>query len=174
MTITPKPCDQCPGSCNADPTFVFPSQGVTLPSGELARYLSPLISPGIQDTARFAQVFSETAQVTARVVNGEGQEIRRLLTDAALSSTSEVRWDGRDNQGVIVAEGAYRVYVDGRGLKTGTSLSFAGTFVVDDTAPSAEIERIEGLALQGQSVGVAGSALDSYFKQYLLEAVPGT
>ena len=56
---------------------------------------------------------SEPAKVTFSILDGEGNEVRRLVDDRELAGDAKhrFRWNGRDNDGAIVPDGVYRMRV---------------------------------------------------------------
>ena len=52
-------------------------------------------------------------EVSFSVMDGEGNEVRRLVDDRALAGDAKhrFRWDGRDDDGAIVPDGVYRMRV---------------------------------------------------------------
>src|SRR5215207_6843505 len=66
-----------------------------------------------RDTTRVGFDLSEPASVTFMVVDSEGNEVRRLVSDRRLAGDAKHRftWDGRDDDGKAVADGTYRMRV---------------------------------------------------------------
>jgi hypothetical protein len=56
---------------------------------------------------------SEPASITFLVVDGEGQEVRRIVDEQRLAGDAKhrFRWDGRDDDGNLVEDGTYRMRV---------------------------------------------------------------
>jgi hypothetical protein len=56
---------------------------------------------------------SEPASVTFLVVDSEGREVRRIIEERRLAGDAKhrFRWDGRDDNGNLVADGTYRMRV---------------------------------------------------------------
>jgi FlgD Ig-like domain len=66
-----------------------------------------------RDTTRVGFDLSEPASVSFMVVDSEGNEVRRLASDRRLAGDAKHRftWDGRDDDGKLVADGTYRMRV---------------------------------------------------------------
>src|SRR5215217_1946526 len=66
-----------------------------------------------RDTTRVGFDLSEPASVTFMVVDSEGNEVRRLISEHRLAGDAKHRftWDGRDDDGELVADGTYRMRV---------------------------------------------------------------
>jgi hypothetical protein len=56
---------------------------------------------------------SEPASVTFMVIDSEGNEVRRIVSDRRLAGDAKhrFRWDGRDDDGNLVEDGTYRMRV---------------------------------------------------------------
>lgn len=57
----------------------------------------------------------EPAQVTIRIYDGLGKELRTILDAYQTSGTHEVKWDGKDANGILVASGFYIYRIDAGG-----------------------------------------------------------
>ena len=68
---------------------------------------------GVRDTTQLGFDLSEPARVTFSVMDQEGHEVRRLINDRELAGDAKhrVRWNGRDDEGVPVPDGIYRMRV---------------------------------------------------------------
>jgi FlgD Ig-like domain len=68
---------------------------------------------GTRDRSAVGFDLSRPATVSFYVLDGEGTEIRRLVDDRALAGDTKHRftWDGRDDDGVPVPDGFYRMRV---------------------------------------------------------------
>src|ERR671911_3047736 len=65
------------------------------------------ISPNgdrFRDSTQVGFDLSEPAQVTFSILDGEGNEVRRLVDDRELAGDAKhrFRWNGRDNDGAVV------------------------------------------------------------------------
>ena len=68
---------------------------------------------GTRDRTEIGFDLSRPATISFYVLDGEGNEIRRLLDDRALTGDTKHRfgWDGRDDDGAAVPDGLYRMRV---------------------------------------------------------------
>jgi len=57
----------------------------------------------------------EPAQVTIRIYDGLGKELRTILDAYQTSGTHKVKWDGKDSNGILVASGFYIYRIDAGG-----------------------------------------------------------
>ena len=66
-----------------------------------------------RDTTEIGFDLSEAASVTFMVVDSEGKEVRRIVSERRLAGDAKHRWswDGRDDEGKFVADGVYRMRV---------------------------------------------------------------
>ena len=100
------------------------------------------ISPngdGVRDSAKVGFDLSEPAEVTFSIVDSDGNELRRLFRDRKLVGDKKHRftWDGRDDDGHRVADGAYRMRVARR--KEGRVLDSIKKIRVDTVKPRVRI-----------------------------------
>jgi len=96
------------------------------------------ISPdgdGVQDSTKVGFDLSEPAEVSFSIIDGEGNELRRIVDDRRLAGDTKhrFRWDGRDGDGDRVPDGAYRMRVVRR--KEGRVLDSIKKIRVDTVAP---------------------------------------
>src|SRR5215217_6154083 len=68
---------------------------------------------GVRDTTEIGFDLSEPASVSFMVVDAEGTEVRRLVSDRRLAGDAKHRfsWDARDDAGRLVPDGTYRMRV---------------------------------------------------------------
>jgi hypothetical protein len=68
---------------------------------------------GVRDSTMIGFDLSEPASVSFMVVDAEGTEIRRIVSDRRLAGDAKHRftWDGRDDAGSVVKDGTYRMRV---------------------------------------------------------------
>ena len=68
---------------------------------------------GYRDTSEIGFDLSEPASVSFMVVDSEGTEVRRIISSRRLAGDAKHRftWDGRDDDGNVVADGTYRMRV---------------------------------------------------------------
>ena len=102
------------------------------------------ISPNgdrVRDRTRVGFDLSEPAEVSLSIIDGEGNELRRLVDDRRLAGDTKHRftWDGRDDDGEVVPDGAYRMRVVRR--KEGRVLDSIKKIRVDTVAPEATLAR---------------------------------
>ncbi|MFZ5799267.1 MAG: CARDB domain-containing protein, partial [Thermodesulfobacteriota bacterium] len=110
-------------------------RGVGIQNGDLwlsNSYISPN-GDGIKDNTRFGNRLSEPQDVTVAVVNEEGEAIREYSgPDFTNTTYVSLTWDGLDNRGRVVADGQYRIQVQG---KTGIALSSLLVTVDNNRSP---------------------------------------
>jgi hypothetical protein len=68
---------------------------------------------GYRDTTQIGFDLSEPASVSFMVVDSEGTEVRRIVSDRRLAGDAKHRWtwDGRGDNGSVVPDGTYRMRV---------------------------------------------------------------
>ena len=68
---------------------------------------------GYRDRTQIGFDLSEPASVSFMVVDSEGTEVRRIVSDRRLAGDAKHRWswDGRDGDGRVVPDGTYRMRV---------------------------------------------------------------
>ncbi|HYP48587.1 MAG TPA: N,N-dimethylformamidase beta subunit family domain-containing protein [Thermoleophilaceae bacterium] len=68
---------------------------------------------GFRDRTRVGFDLSEPAKISFSVIDGEGNEVRRLVNERELAGDTKHRfsWDGRDDEGRRVGDGSYRMRV---------------------------------------------------------------
>jgi FlgD Ig-like domain len=68
---------------------------------------------GYRDTSKIGFDLSEPASVSFMVIDAEGTEVRQVVTDRRLAGDAKHRftWDGRNDEGNVVADGTYRMRV---------------------------------------------------------------
>jgi N,N-dimethylformamidase beta subunit-like, C-terminal/FlgD Ig-like domain len=68
---------------------------------------------GYRDSTEIGFDLSEPASVSFMVVDSEGTEVRRIVSGRRLTGDAKHRfaWDGRDDDGNVVADGTYRMRV---------------------------------------------------------------
>ena len=67
----------------------------------------------VRDSTRIGFDLSRPASVSFMVVDAEGTEVRRIVSDRRLAGDAKHRftWDGRDDDGNVVPDGTYRMRV---------------------------------------------------------------
>jgi hypothetical protein len=65
------------------------------------------------DVARVGFDLSERAKVSFSIIDGEGQEVRRIVDDRQLAGDAKYRfkWGGRDDEGALLPDGEYTMRV---------------------------------------------------------------
>src|SRR5215210_3469273 len=68
---------------------------------------------GYRDSTQIGFDLSRAASVSFMVVDAEGTEVRRIVSDRRLGGDAKHRftWDGRNDEGNVVADGTYRMRV---------------------------------------------------------------
>lgn len=98
---------------------VFAVQDVESRVGPLSEpYATPFISPdgdGTLDAAEIHFNARERARLSVFVVDEGGARVRTLLRGSERAGPVELRWDGTDDEGEPLPDGAYRVVVQRAG-----------------------------------------------------------
>ena len=102
---------------------------------QLKRFFSPN-GDGRRDVDRISFKVKEADEVTVTVVDRDGERVRRLGSgiDARPDRDVTVVWDGKTDAGARAPDGLYRMQLGSR--RTGRTVTIAGSFVVDTTAPT--------------------------------------
>lgn len=117
-------------------------------------------------TVRSYQALRFTASVHRGTASGP--LVRTLVSDKQLAAGDQkFTWDGRDDAGQVVADGAYALVSEARD-PCGKSTALAAPLQVDTTPPVARIDRPAGGEPLGPSVDVRGAATDDRFASYEL------
>jgi hypothetical protein len=105
-----------------------------------------------QQTARIAFRLREEDDLTLSIADGGGQVVRTLLRDAHFRpGNHRFGWDGRDDDGRLVAEGAYRARV---GLeRLGRVIEFPRRIRVDRTKPRVQLRGVSRRVLSPDGDG---------------------
>jgi FlgD Ig-like domain len=94
-----------------------------------------------QQTAQIAFRLREEDDLTLTIADGSGQVVRTLLRDAHFRpGDHRFGWDGRDDQGRLVAEGGYRPRVELKRL--GRVIEFPRGIRVDRTLPRIQVRSV--------------------------------
>lgn len=109
---------------------------------------STLLSPngdGALDSVGFSLRLKKADHVTITIVDADGDPVRTVLDDRKLGAYknlpgSEVRWDGRDAKGKVVADGRYRVRITLR--DQGRTVIDTTSITVDTSPPKPTIARV--------------------------------
>jgi len=106
--------------------------------------ITPTFSPTCrceQQAARIAFRLRQPDRLTLTIQDGQGRVVRTLLGNASFGrGTHEFGWDGRDDQGRVVAQGAYRARVELD--KLGRAIEFPRVIRVDTAPARIEITRL--------------------------------
>lgn len=171
-----------PDSSHIGVTFILTATGktsgltaqTTFTDGNLGVSASPTtISPnqpssaGVSDNTQLTvgSQGSATSNVSVRIRQGTsigGTLVRTLAVgDIAKGANATVTWDGKDDNGIFVAEGTYTARAfdpsDGETAAPGQ----AATIVVDNTNPAVAITSISPLTpVPGSSATISGTATD--------------
>jgi hypothetical protein len=102
---------------------------------KVRRFFSPN-GDGRRDVARITFKVKEADELTATIVNRDGDRVRRLASglDARPDHNVTVVWDGKTDAGARAPNGLYRMQLGLR--RSGRTVTIAGSFVVDTTAPT--------------------------------------
>lgn len=89
-----------------------------------------------RDSTQVGFDLSRPAKVTFSIMNGEGNEVRRIVDDRQLAGDAKhrFRWDGRDDDGKRVPDGIYRMRVVRR--DEGRVIDSSKQIRVDTTPPN--------------------------------------
>lgn len=91
-------------------------------------YPNPFPTPANPSTT-IGFILSEQSEVTLRIFNTLGQEVRTVISDQRTSGEFSVPWDGRNNSGIRVASGVYFYVLTVKG-SSGKSLAETKKLVV--------------------------------------------
>jgi hypothetical protein len=122
---------------------VFAVHRIEAPGGPLAEpWATPYISPdgdGVQDVAEVRFTTQQRELVSVVIEDADGQVTRTLLDDELVDGPRIIEWDGRDEAGEVVEEGAYRVRI----RRAGDQRTYAPTrpIIVDVSAPVGRLDR---------------------------------
>jgi len=98
---------------------------------------------GYQDKVRLGFDLSEPAEVSFSVIGPDGDEVRRIVDDRVLTGDTKHRfgWDGRNDEGQVVADATYRMRVVRR--KEGRAVNSFKEVIVDTVPPKVSITSAE-------------------------------
>ena len=96
-----------------------------------------------RDTTQVGFDLSEPAAVTFSIMNGEGNEVRRIVDNRPLGGDEKhrFRWNGRDDDGAFVPDGVYRMRVVRR--DEGRVIDSTKRIRIDREPPQVEIVSAE-------------------------------
>jgi hypothetical protein len=122
-------------------------------------YVSPN-GDGRNESTRISFKAREREELTLSVVDDRGDEVRRLADDRPLRrGIHQVRWDGRDDDGAVVEDGAYRLRATIR--SEGRSTVGSREAIVDTKPPRPRLKAVEPAVIV-PGAGGRGRALVSY------------
>jgi flagellar hook assembly protein FlgD len=136
-----------------------------------------LISPngdGSHDSVGFSLRLKKADRVTITIVDSDGDPVRTVLDDRKLGAYqnlpgSEVRWDGRDDEGRVVPDGRYRVRITLR--DQGRTVVDTTSITADTSAPRPTIVRVlpseDGPAILPRAMG---GEVTAFFKRARADA----
>ena len=106
----------------------------------ITRTFSPVCRCETQ-SAQIAFRLRQADRLTLTVENEQGEVVRTLLRDASFGPGSHsFGWDGRDERGQVVSEGAYRPTIELD--KLGRAIEFPNEMRVDTTPAEIEVTRL--------------------------------
>jgi hypothetical protein len=117
----------------------------------ITRTFSPVCRCETQ-TARIAFRLRQADRLTLTVENEQGEIVRTIVRDARFEQGDHsFGWDGRNERGEVVPEGAYRPRVELE--KLGRTIEFPREIRVDTTAAELEITRLRPRAVSPDGDG---------------------
>ncbi|MFL5896111.1 MAG: N,N-dimethylformamidase beta subunit family domain-containing protein [Thermoleophilaceae bacterium] len=120
------------------------------------RWLSPN-GDGRKDTALLRFDLPKAQRVTVSVVNSRGEEVRTLADDRFMHRGRQpFTWDGRDDHGIVVPDGVYRLRVGLR--EEGRSITAPRQLFVDTTPPRPRIVAVTPPVVMPGAAGAFGRA----------------
>jgi len=104
-------------------------------------YVSPN-SDGRDESTRVSFKVRKSENLTLSIVDDRGDEVRKLVDDRRMSrGIHQLSWDGRDDDGRVVDDGAYRVRATIR--SEGRSTVASREAIVDTKPPRPRLEGVE-------------------------------
>ncbi|HEX7255426.1 MAG TPA: FlgD immunoglobulin-like domain containing protein [Gaiellaceae bacterium] len=126
--------------------------------------ITPTFSPTCrcdQQTAQIAFRLRQADRLTLTIQDGQGQVVRTLLRNASFGRGNHAfGWDGRDERGEVVAQGAYRPRVELD--KLDRAILFPREIRVDTTPARVEITRLRPRAVSPDGDGRADTVTIRY------------
>lgn len=115
-------------------------------------YRTPeFISPngdGVQDSARLSYRVIEPVNLEFSIFNEQGDLVRSMSRSHSVGGLEfELIWDGRDNLGLVVPDGRYKIVVQ----------NYQFYVTVDNVAPQVTVQLNDALQIVGQSAESLGS-----------------
>jgi len=157
---------------NSDPTFIQRPRGGNSPSTYKTPYqFSPTSSPDVQDTLEIDYTVTHTSQVSILIYDYDGTLVRTLMNSEIRNAGDIIDiWNGRDDSEELVPDGIYRFIISGVNIEnTLDEWSITGEIIIDNTAPTANIEFIKADTPQFGYYTAVGTVSDSHFDAYCLD-----
>ena len=118
-----------------------PAVNVLRPGVESQRTFSP-DGDGKKDTYTIAQGGSREDLWTARITDATGKTVRAKTWDSV--EPTDFVWDGTDDSGRVVPDGAYRYEIASRDRAGNSAAASSAGIIVDTTKPSAAVSIANG------------------------------
>ena len=112
------------------------SADTTLPSITTYTISNPIISPdgdGVNDTTSIDLAFSEDVKTNVDIINSSGTKIRDLYSSSKVKNPDAKIWDGKDNSGIVVANGIYTIKITITDLAGNSIIDTSKTITVEAT-----------------------------------------
>jgi hypothetical protein len=126
--------------------------------------ITPTFSPVCrceQQTARIGFRLRNPDRLTLTIEDEQGRVVRTLLRDASFGrGNHQFGWDGRDDDGRVVAEGSYRPRIEL--AKLNRAIEFPRTIVVDTTPAELEVTRLHPRVISPDGDGRADALTIRY------------
>jgi Tol biopolymer transport system component/subtilase family serine protease/flagellar hook assembly protein FlgD len=133
------------------------------------RVTPDLFSPnndGKIDTALIAATFISPCNVSLEVRDTDGM-LRKSYSFNAQSGDFSYSWDGRDNKGIVVQDGIYKIKITAKLISNPSVLQEATSSVsVDNTLPVIQIRQPQGNSFSKNEIVVNGTVSDLNLIEY--------
>lgn len=157
---------------NSDPTYIQLPRGQDVPFANETKYqFSPSSSPLIQDYLEIGYEIKYPSMVSALIYDANGTLIRTLANNEIRDSGSYIdEWDGRDDEGRLVPDGAYHFIINGVNIKdVSDTWELSDEIIIDSNPPAADIVFIKEDTPKYDYYTIMGTALDEHFAIYYIE-----
>jgi hypothetical protein len=135
--------------------------------------IDPVFSPVCRcehQTAKVAFKLRKQDRLTLAIVDDQGRVVRTILQEARFApGRHQFGWDGRDDQGQIVPEGAYRARVGLAALDR--AIEFPRRILVDTTRPKIAITRLSRRVISPDGDGRSDATLIRYRADERVQAI---
>ena len=135
--------------------------------------IDPVISPVCRcehQTARIAFRLRKKDRLTLSIVDDQGRVVRTILQEARFApGRHQFGWDGRNDQGQIVPEGAYRARVVLAALDR--AIEFPRRILVDTKRPKIAITRLSRRVISPDGDGRSDATLIRYRADESVQAI---